>query len=581
MFDPLWRPLQPGRWGWWATVVVGVAALAVIGLRPTVLRQSAPRVTVLLTPGADQDALERMIDSLHPGRVVRTDDVSQWPGYPVVRDIQQLVARFPDTESVVVLGWGLEEVLLDSVFVPVTARLAPPPTGITATYPHTLPFGRVLHVTGRAFGVGPSSTVVLDDPLGPVDSAVTNDDGIFALTYRPRAAGPMELELTVTGNASVSERIAVHVVDPAPSRILILDASPSFELSSLRTWLARGEAAVAHRTAISSGIHREEFLNMRQTATRQITRALLEGFDLAIVDQGSLTMLSSSERRILRRAVAEDGLGLLILADETREKPALDRSDERFFIDAGWTTFPELENRTVRPQWIDGAGPATVPLPSYPAILEKHFGQATVIHDGTGGVLAQVASRGAGKVGLLAGVQTVPWRRHGMSDAYAGFWDRLLSHIARDPPGVDRWRLASPATPLIDRELHLEGRLDDEPDNITISSPTGAVDSVFLADIGGSRSGRFWPRDAGWHRIATPRGEHLFYVDGIDAWQTAAALRRSDATRRAALRSLGGTGPSTALVARPMQLGWVYGIFLVAAGLLWLAEDRRGEYSSE
>ena len=582
MMGRLWAALQPGRWGWWTTVVVGVMALAVIGLRPTVLRPSAPTVTVLLTAGVDQSAIDRVIDSLRPGRVVRTAGVDQWPTYPVVRDMQQLVARFPDTESVLVLGWGLEEALLDNVPVPVTARLATPPPGIVAVFPRTLPFGRVVHVTGRTLGTETGSSVILHDPLGPADSVVTNDDGTFALSYVPRATGPMELRLTVAGDTTVNERIAIQVVDPVPSRVLILDAAPSFELSSLRRWLALGDAAVVHRTSVSSGIHHEEFINLRETDVRMIDDALLRRFDLVIVDQRSLTVLNRSERRSLRHVVTEGGLGLLILADAGMEAASLGQSDQAFFMDAGWTTFPEIEGRTVRPQWTDGEGPSTVPLPSDPAILEPRFGQAAVIRDGAGGVLAQVASRGAGKVALLTGVETVRWQRHGMNDAYAGFWNRLLSRITRDPPGVDRWRLVSQAPALVDEQLLLEGRIDGASSHVAIMTPSGAVDSVFLAGSGevASSRGRYWPREAGWHRIATSRGERLFFVNDIDDWRTAAALRRSDATHRATLRFTANTRSTATRVAQPVPLGWFYGIFLVAGSLLWLAEDRRSAFTS-
>ena len=582
MLNRLWASLQPGSWGWWTTVAVAVAALVVIGLRPTVLRQSAPTVAVLLTAGVDQSAIDRVIDSLHPGRVVRTAAVDQWPVYPVVRDLQQLVARFPDTESALVLGWGLEEALLDSIPIPLTTRLASPPPGIVAVFPRTLPFGRVVHVTGRTLGVETGSSVILHDPLGPADSVVTDDDGTFALRYHPRAVGPMELRLTVTGDTSITERIAIQVVDPAPSRILILDAAPSFELSSLRRWLALGDASVAHRTAVSSGIYQQEFLNLPETGVRVITSTLLQRFDLVILDQRSLTVLNRGERRFLRRAVAEYGLGLLILADAGLEAASLGQLDQAFFMDAGWTTFPELEGRTVRPQWTDGEGPSTVPLPSDPAILEQRFGQAAVISDGTGGVLAQVTSRGAGKIALLTGVETVRWQRHGMNDAYAGFWNRLLSRVTRDPPGVDRWRMVSPAPALVDEQLLLEGRLDGASSHVAITTPSGMVDSVFLArsDETASSRGRYWPRETGWHRIAAFHGEGLFYVYDIDAWQAAAALRRSDATRRATLRSVPSTRPTTAGIDQPVPLGWVYGIFLLAASLLWLAEDRRRDFTS-
>jgi len=232
-------------------------------------------------------------------------------------------------------------------------------------------------------------------------------------------------------------------------------------------------------------------------------------------------MLNRGERRSLRRAVAQDGLGLLILADADLEAASLGQSDRTFFMDAGWITFPELEGRTVRPQWIDGASPSSVPLPSDPATLKQRFGQAVVIRDGAGGVLAQVASRGAGKVALLTGVETVRWQRHGMNEAYAGFWNRLLSSVTRDPPGVDRWRLIPSAPALVDEQLLLEGRLDSAPSHVAITTPSGTVDSVFLARSGEAawNSGRYWPREPGWHRIGLSRGEHLFYVYDINAWQ--------------------------------------------------------------
>ncbi len=362
----------------------------------------------------------------------------------------------------------------------------------------------------------------------------------------------------------------------------MLDAAPSFELSSLRRWLALGDAVVIHRTAVSSGIYQQEFINTKETGVRTITGSLLRRFDLVIVDQRSLTMLNRGERRSLRRAVAQDGLGLLILADADLEAASLGQSDRTFFMDAGWITFPELEGRAVRPRWIDGASPSSVPLPSDPATLEQRFGQAVVIRDGAGGVLAQVASRGAGKVALLTGVETVRWQRHGMNEAYAGFWNRLLSSVTRDPPGVDRWRLIPSAPALVDEQLLLEGRLDSAPSHVAITTPSGTVDSVFLARSGEAawNSGRYWPREPGWHRIGLSRGEHLFYVYDINAWQAAGAVRRSDATRRATLGFTANTRATTTQTPQPVPLGWIYGMFLFAVSLLWLAEDRRGDFTS-
>jgi hypothetical protein len=135
---------------------------------------------------------------------------------------------------------------------------------------------------------------------------------------------------------------------------------------------------------------------------------------------------------------------------------------------------------------------------------------------------------------------------------------------------------------LVDEQLLLEGRLDGTSSHVAITAPSGSVDSVFLTGGGEAvlRRGRYWPREAGWHRIPALPGEHLFYVDNVDAWQAAAALRRSDATYRATLRSATNTRPTTTRVAQAVPLGWAYGMFLLAASLLWLAEDRRRDFTS-
>ncbi|MEE8061389.1 MAG: hypothetical protein V3T16_06145, partial [Gemmatimonadales bacterium] len=139
-----------------------------------------------------------------------------------------------------------------------------------------------------------------------------------------------------------------------------------------------------------------------------------------------------------------------------------------------------------------------------------------------------------------------------------GFWTALLSKIMRDPPETERWQVSGAAIPRVHEQLLLEGWPEEDLDLVTVGTPAGRVDTLFLApgDWGARpMRGLYWPRESGWHRIATPHGDRLFYVYPEDAWRAVAATRRRDATRRAAIMAVPPGRADTVLVPRPMRLG--------------------------
>ncbi len=584
--DGFAQAISPGCWGWWLAFVVAAGSLAVIGIRPNRLVPTSPRAGVLLTPGVDSRVLERLLDSLGQAWVARTPGVGvrEFHRYPIVRDLDQFQTLYPDLVSVVALGWGIEPEVLDRIPPPVALipRLASPPAGFPAIGAlQSTVFGEPVRFSGSVKGAQANDQVYLTDAVGPVDSAPLADDGSFSLTWRPRASGPSRLVLSFGPGPGRGESIMVDVVEPSPGRAMILDASPSFETSALRRWLAQGGSAIVHRTTLSRGLTREERVNDPATASpsTRLTRAWLRQFELVVLDERTLGALERTERRDLARAITEDGLGLLIVAaGEAGTMQALDASERAFFVDAEWDRFPELEQRNVRPQWGD-VGPSTPSLATAPAVLEERFGQATVIRDGTGGVLAQVRGVGAGRVGVVISLETNRWQRYGDEDAYAGFWTTLLSKIMRDPPETERWQVSGAAIPRVHEQLLLEGWPEEDLDLVTVGTPAGRVDTLFLApgDWGARpMRGLYWPRESGWHRIATPHGDRLFYVYPEDAWRAVAATRRRDATRRAAIMAVPPGQADTVLVPQPMRLGWVFVLFLMSAAVLWLGEDFRG-----
>jgi hypothetical protein len=84
----------------------------------------------------------------------------------------------------------------------------------------------------------------------------------------------------------------------------------------------------------------------------------------------------------------------------------------------------------------------------------------------------------------------------------------------------------------------------------------------------------YWPAGAGWHRVQGPgRTTHHFYVYDSAAWHGPAL--QADEQALAARATGAGTkalAPATATVSQPWPAGWFFGLFLLAAGFLWLEE---------
>jgi hypothetical protein len=82
----------------------------------------------------------------------------------------------------------------------------------------------------------------------------------------------------------------------------------------------------------------------------------------------------------------------------------------------------------------------------------------------------------------------------------------------------------------------------------------------------------YWPAVAGWHQVRGPgRTVHSFYVYDSAAWRgPELAARQQALAARATLAKLSPAKSTT--VQQSWPAGWFFGLFLVAAGFLWLEE---------
>lgn len=543
---------------WRRLAYVGATlALLAIAVRPTWQRPTATAEVVLVTPGADASTVGRLVDSL--GSATTITDPSD-VGRTGIRRLH-------------VVGWGLDtEQWPELGATPLVFHPVVPPAGfVRVSWNAEVVLGDALEIEGRVSGLPPGTTVSVTDPSGRSDSVRTTADGAFEVDEEPRGAGRQlyVLQAGPAGRPAARETLAVNVIAVPRRRMLILEATPSFETSALRDWLARHGGSIAIRTAVSRDRFRTEFVNRDRGGLNPLTDRLLAQFDLVRIDGRTLAGLTAGERTILRHAVAEQGLGVLVVPDTALFDPGRQFSDRAFFFDFALHRVRDLEQRTVRPVWTGMRASVTTPVPAEPYALSDRFGVESVIDDGSGGAEAQVTSRGAGRVGVSLLTGPTRWLRTGQHDLYSSYWSRLLAAVAAGGAS-DRLAVETTGPRLIDRPLTIRVAGSNEHLVAIVTSPSGIRDSVFLAPdplTPETSRGVFWPRETGWHEMGGAAGSS-FYVQAATAWGARQAAERLDVMARLAVAQPH-SAPTISTVPVPVPLVWFFGLFVLSAAVLW------------
>ncbi len=572
---------------------MAVASLVLMAWQPRWQTPPQPVEAILLTPGAPLSRVARLADSLNAARLYTLSEGSpaRVAGIDVERapDAGFLARHHPEVATLHVVGEGLPGYVLEALRgVQVRAHPTPLRPGISfVDVSRRLTVGRAMRVQGQVVidegrNRPVSYTLFLDGPGGPVDSLDVATPGAttFSLDAMPRQAGRFLYRLALveaSGDTLATESFGVSVEAPVPLRVLVLQGAPRFETRHLKNWLATESGRLAIRSTISRDRYRTEFLNRSERDLSQITPAILHAFDVVILDGRVLAALTDTEQGVLRRAVSEEGLGVLLSPDllTSNGEPS-----GRFFQPFEGRLLDDAAPRRVRLRWENTVLASSIPAEPYTITLS--WSVALLMQDEAGHGVAAMRPRGVGQVGLSLATETYRWVLEGNAGMHAAYWSRLLSALARPSRGADAWAVGARG-PVF----------RSEPVTLTLHTPnarprglvfsTGAVpDTVYLAQdpIEQTRwHGTFWPRAAGWHRIVTagadPSGEAAFwfYVHDPTSWQAWQAARNSRATRQFAEKSTSVSdeterkGPLTSV---PVPMLWLFIPFVASCAGLWL-----------
>jgi len=568
------RPNRSRRPARIAASLLAAAALWLMAYPPQRATQVPRNEAVLLTPGYQPDSLQALLRRLGPSTRLwhyAPNSTSATPDTPAIARLGALREQRPALQRVHLLGYGLPAAALPELGA---LRLIwhKPPTfnGFHAAYwNRKLELGQPLLLEGYFSGPAGSAVWVRLQAAGTTQDSVRlpTGQGSFRLRYTPKAAGRLVATLSAgpLKRLLASEPVPAEVLPPTPLRVLLVAATPSFELKFLKNHLVVQQHAVAWRAGISRGLTQTEFSNLPATDLSSLTPTLLSRYDVVVADAGSLASLSSSENQALRAAQRITGLGLILLADAPVSPKAILGAPTIRLV-------PQQGLEATRPQRLAWPAASTI----VPATLQLS-GTARALITMTNSARPVVAAQrlGLATVVVSALPETYPWLLQNATSLYESYWSRLLSAAARPTSYTSRWTVTE-AWPRPNRPLTLRLSATALPPNPpTASSATGqSIARMPLlqdARLPEWSTATLWPPKAGWQQVQRPgQAAQWFYVFDDSAWQGPEVMRRAQSM----LLRLGSAASASAVqaVSTPWPIGWFFALFVLATGFLWLEE---------
>ncbi|MBT2556454.1 hypothetical protein J7E24_01510 [Hymenobacter sp. ISL-91] len=568
-----------------AAGLLAAAGLALAALPPTRSRPAtAPGATtaVLLTPGYSPDTLAALLARFGPGTPLwrfAPEQINPAPDTPTFRNTSAIRAKLPGLRRLHVLGQGLPAADVPALAgLALTAHADAPLAGFRQAVWEARPtLGETWTVSG-SFAASQAGPVWLRlHAAGTVRDSVKlpKGSGSFRLRFTPRMAGRAVYALEARSNNQPLSRepVPVEVLAAEPLRVLLLSATPSFELRFLKNYLAGRQYAVALRNGLSRGLTQTEFLNLpNPPALGNLTPALLGRFDVVVTDAATLASLSGAETTALRVAIANGTAGLLLLADAAtlpRQLPG----GAVFGLQARPAAAAAMAQQL---RWSQAPASATALVP---ATLRSAEGLRPLVSLSAGGAAVAAGRRlGLGTVAVSTLTETFPWQLSGQAAVYEAYWSHLLG--ATRPPRPAALSIAPlshwprPNAPLT---LRTTGAATGP---LVVTGPNGTTVSVARrpdAQVPEWSTAPYWPAATGWHKAQIGAAQQWFYVYAPGQWQgpeqpewQLAAAQMATTVAAAAMEASISAGGAAGRETWPRW--WGYVLVVAGAGLLWLEE---------
>jgi len=439
-------------------------------------------------------------------------------------------------------------------------------SGITKmAYNKSTTVGDSLTILGRYTSPIKGRRLVLEDAGGNALDSVTVSGGEafnFKLQAVTSVSGRYVYKLVEKDSlASMISKNPLPVIIKENERlgVLIINDFPTFETKYLKNYLADEGHEVLVRSQFTKERYKFENFNRKQGTIYEFTQTNLTDFDIVIMDASSYSSLSSVSRRALNNQVSQEGLGVFIQPDVV-----VVNNGKQF----GFRFKRNNKKETSLPPWPKVKVATLMHSFDTGALVQPIISDQEV-------VWAAYAQQGTGRWGSTTLTNTYQLLLDGNEATYNYLWSSMLSAVSQKK------------LPTVDWEFQEELGVKDAPYSFKLRTEIPAprvIDNEQVAiplrqdvSLQDQWEGAVYPSHPGWNELRLAQDSTAvasYYIPQESDWESLRASRQI-ANNKQLFTAVQET-TETQEVTQAVKRLWLFIIFLIAMGYLWVAPRLEG-----
>jgi len=401
--------------------------------------------------------------------------------------------------------------------------------------------------------------ILQDAAKSSLDSIIFGRDSTytFQLSTKLNIAGNYEYYLTEKdsiNNVIQSNPFGISVISESKLNILIVNGFPTFETKYLKNYLAEKGHELVVRSQITRGKFKYEYFNINTKPLVDFSDKSLEQYDLVIIDYQSFRNFGTRQKQSLEQMIKTKGLGLFIQSSSTFNRSKKYITDFKFQSEN--STNLELNH------W------PKVKISKYSYSFNPTFA-LQAIHKSDNSILSAYKALGNGRIGTSVINNTFELLLNGNTTVYQGLWTETINALSKKKTPSSTWKANSNLL-LKNEPFNFQLRTtQDKP--ILLSQDNEHIPLLNDIDIQTLWKGKTYPKETGWlsQRLEQDTTQIFqYYINNTTHWKSLKAFNTMRANK-VQFKNLQ-TSNKQYTTQKPMSLYWLYIVFLLCIGYLWL-----------
>ncbi|MDN3588964.1 hypothetical protein QWY86_19970 [Pedobacter aquatilis] len=488
-----------------------------------------------------------------------------------IPDLAYFLKSHPEINKINLYGYGFSASELENIKgLQIDFHQSERISGIiSANWPSKLKVTEKFQIQGIYKNTEKASIKLLLKGLGKSIDSINvkpNTETNFSFKSQPKQIGKAIFNLiALNGKDTISNEPVPFVVNEQPEmKVLILASFPDFEYKFLKKWLFDNHYPLAFRGKISKDKYTTDYLNLSNLSLNTINSSTLKQFDVLIIDEDELSVLSAGEKASIQTAM-NNGLGVIIRISNSKSSGFLSDKFARF-------ESPIQKDKGLISTYKDEAAKLSKLPVDQSLFLNPSENSQSIIIESTGKILAASKINGLGKLTASTLASSYNWMLSGKELDYATYWSALLSKTAQTKAENLALR-TQPDFPIVEQKMNI---IIDLPESNKI--PAIKMNDLKLPPIQNMELPfqwmvTDWPNTKGWNTLKINQAIEELFIFAKQDWQTLRNHKKTQQTIQFIQNTKNQPIKNTISeqsTENEVSKWWFFTLFLLSAGFLWV-----------